>query len=1418
MRFSKTVYRRFLLLLTVGLGICPTGVGASVFWQHEQSVKAARLLPDGAPVYCEAVTVQRIAARNNPAYFVIQDPLRPASRIVVLGRAPLALRSGHTVDVRGVLGTTNGERCIVNPTVRGYFDAQGRLTWFPPLLGVLSETTRQDLPLPTSPTPPSDPSLPADGLGVTGDVTAAPPLTPAKFDTVAELLAAQPALLTRAQLSGKPVKEVGEGYIVIGDDNADSTVKIYTTDEAKPGDRIVSVKGCIHSENGGPVIYAESGPHPYFDVQAAHGSVLTAKPGTVAYAATLGDAVAASTGGAGIMSVGGDTANGKWVYLTGQVVSSVDRYWSYDLNPDAWVDVCYLQPLDHTGGFRAYLPATAEWSAGAVVDVMAKLDTKDGQRLLGVIGQNGSIEYKTLHSADGSTPSAVRALGMNNTQVGGKKQGDNPGNPGVTGATGLYNVGSYATVWGRVLEYGNYPFDGNNSTYYMRVDDGAGVASGGYGGAKGVIVFAAQWLIPQGLQVGDYVMATGVSGVWKPSGSSTTYRAIWSADSIYKVEDGATRTVLTTGDISGVVKLYDMPASTAKAHIWLSSGKATTLTVNRGPDNSGSAAFTLSDVPKRIHFHSPTQDYDQDISYAISAQCQGYKTRTYANVAPDTTRNLYLVRLRKLYLSSNSYTIDAYPNSAPATITAQVMAVNAQGDKVGVSGVTVRFITDTGSFSQSSQVTSYSATTNSQGVATAQAYGATSTQDLFQVFATDDSAPLPEDDLTDDPGMESDHYMYDWEQLPQRIFLVWGNMTLTASPTSMHPCGADNRSTITATVKRNDGQTAVVGANVRFTTDRGVFEESGNSFASLTTNSTGVAVVHLLGTGLGGGTATVTAYCYGSGPCVTRTVSVSVIDDKLALTPAYYSVPPTQTTGQLTGTVTTSTGTPIQGRTVTFSTPPPGSLNPTSGVTGSDGTVTTVLSGVSQGGFAVVQAVSADSCGQSMAQKLQIDFLQSANDDWPQFMHDSRHQGYSRTNDTTTSESLTLAWSAALPTADTEHAAGGWQTAFGQPHPTGGAASSIFPHPYIDSSPVHAAGCPVIVGAWASGNYWQSTGYLAAFNPTTGANAWRYPTTGFIGGVASTPCVADIAGTKYTYIGSMDGKLYCLNAQTGSLAWSYQTLNRSGGPGRILASPTVYSGRVYIGNESAGMYCLDAATGELKWSYDLPPDGAWPDMTGLSSPAVAAVSGEAKVYVGCDNGYVYCLSTADSPPNRKLWEYYAGACVESSPMVYADKVYVGTSWYNPTGTAYQFIALDAITGDFRWAQDLSQEARATCAASDSHLYTGVDTGHIFHKRRASDGGQAGWFDGGNYFVGSAALAPSPADLIYIGNDNGNFYALRQSSLTSPLATHSTGGYVCSSPAVSYATETNSRWVYVVSRGDDGRADGNGTLYAFRTQR
>jgi eukaryotic-like serine/threonine-protein kinase len=52
------------------------------------------------------------------------------------------------------------------------------------------------------------------------------------------------------------------------------------------------------------------------------------------------------------------------------------------------------------------------------------------------------------------------------------------------------------------------------------------------------------------------------------------------------------------------------------------------------------------------------------------------------------------------------------------------------------------------------------------------------------------------------------------------------------------------------------------------------------------------------------------------------------------------------------------------------------------------------------------------------------------------------------------------------------------------------------------------------------------------------------------------------------YIGSLDDKVYALNASTGALLWSYTTGNE------VYDSPVVANGVVYVGSDDDKVYAF----------------------------------------------------------------------------------------------------------------------------------------------------------------------------------------------------------------------------------------------------
>jgi len=110
---------------------------------------------------------------------------------------------------------------------------------------------------------------------------------------------------------------------------------------------------------------------------------------------------------------------------------------------------------------------------------------------------------------------------------------------------------------------------------------------------------------------------------------------------------------------------------------------------------------------------------------------------------------------------------------------------------------------------------------------------------------------------------------------------------------------------------------------------------------------------------------------------------------------------------------------------------------------------------------------------------------------------------------------------------------------------------------------------------------------------------------------------------------------------TNNILWTFTT------GGGISSSPTVVDGKVYIGSDDGHLYCLDAEDGLEYWNTSVGGE-IW-----LSSPTVE----QGRVYIGGSS--FNCLNANNGDI---IWTYPSGLHVSSSPAVVNDRVYVGT-WY-----------------------------------------------------------------------------------------------------------------------------------------------------------
>jgi outer membrane protein assembly factor BamB len=294
--------------------------------------------------------------------------------------------------------------------------------------------------------------------------------------------------------------------------------------------------------------------------------------------------------------------------------------------------------------------------------------------------------------------------------------------------------------------------------------------------------------------------------------------------------------------------------------------------------------------------------------------------------------------------------------------------------------------------------------------------------------------------------------------------------------------------------------------------------------------------------------------------------------------------------------------------------------------------------------------------------------------------------------------------------------------------------------------PLGMSSIPIINAEWwpMFGGDITHSRYTPSLAPDTNSMRWSYTTNG---AVESSPAVVH----GRVYVGSADGKVYCLDAVTGSLVWSYTTASY------VDSSPGVVDGRVYVGSYDGKVYCLDAVTGDWVWDFS----------TGdyvHSSPGVV----DGRVYVGSADGKVYCL---DAVTGSLVWSYTTASYVDSSPGVVDGRVYVGS--YD--GKVY---CLDAVTGDWVWDFSTGDYVHSSPGVVDGRVYVGSADGKVYCLDAVT--GDWVWdFSTGDYVHSSPAIANGK---VYVGSNDYKIYCL--DAMTGGWVwDYSTNSYIDSSPAV-----------------------------------
>jgi len=236
-----------------------------------------------------------------------------------------------------------------------------------------------------------------------------------------------------------------------------------------------------------------------------------------------------------------------------------------------------------------------------------------------------------------------------------------------------------------------------------------------------------------------------------------------------------------------------------------------------------------------------------------------------------------------------------------------------------------------------------------------------------------------------------------------------------------------------------------------------------------------------------------------------------------------------------------------------------------------------------------------------------------------------------------------------------------------------------------------------------------------------------------------------------THSGYTDSKA----PSTNSTIWNYTA-------GWLLSSPSVYQGLVYFGG-GQDVLALDAHTGLLKWSYKT-------DTSVSSSPFVS----EDRLYIGNDNGWIYCLNATTG---THIWDSWIGGNIFACPTVAYGRVYVG----GLTSGGENFYCLNATTGEWLWQIGLFTYIGiySSAAVLDNRVYVATAEGSVYCLNTTT--GDEIWSYAAN--IGGAS-SPAIADgRLYIGGDR--VYCLNATNGVLIWNNTETMGCYDSSPAIAY---------------------------------
>ncbi|MCW4010481.1 MAG: PQQ-binding-like beta-propeller repeat protein [Candidatus Bathyarchaeota archaeon] len=300
-------------------------------------------------------------------------------------------------------------------------------------------------------------------------------------------------------------------------------------------------------------------------------------------------------------------------------------------------------------------------------------------------------------------------------------------------------------------------------------------------------------------------------------------------------------------------------------------------------------------------------------------------------------------------------------------------------------------------------------------------------------------------------------------------------------------------------------------------------------------------------------------------------------------------------------------------------------------------------------------------------------------------------------------------------------------------------------------------------------------GYFYCLDADTGTQIWKTSAGGHFPNTftaieyqsRSSPIVV---GNK-VYVGSLDGKVYCLDTAEGNVLATYDT----GSP--IFGSPAYADGTVYIASTDFFLYALNANDLTLKWkSISLTMDVAVPDRSKFTTDGTPVIGGGlvymgAGVYSGTAKPGVDYAAAGHSLPS--------GGWGGTMRMMAFD-ARTGESVWNVTRAGNTPLHVPVYWQGSLYEPEFFYIVRADATNPNSGDVELGDFGRG-DPRLAGNRTWAQWL--GYQISSSAAYADDPTGpKVYIGSDIGSLYAL-DANTGETLSVFTAGANIPSSPTV-----------------------------------